>query len=558
MRKPLVTAALCCLLTAAAAGDVIWMQNGKRYEGKATRKGAKVMIELAYGTIEVRAVDVLRIVKTEVVTPPKPKPVDPITKPEPTKKEFAVGYAVMPESVAFMFMRRIAISPKGLGTMEQRQQVARWRDAAHDRIRKTGSRWLTPKEFKTRRETFDRYLAEAKVIMKQRSRIRALSSRTMTSAQKAELRKIVIAGTAKMRTAATNWPDPAIRSFMLGVANFEGAAYPKAVASFRDACELAPYVSAFHQGHALALVEAAEALPSFIRALELAPDSRQVLSDLREGMKAVKGVQTHSPEFERAKAMSAEYQTPKPKTGTTYGFQFRRIKWELPGKFTQTKDNTLPEPDYDRFSFFQAAGVVVGPHAILVDARVAARAQAVYVRVGDRLVTGRPRRAYSSDWEGKGDPPVSLVIVGDCKFTPPAGAPKFKRGTPVTVHSMNHHTEMGGELMKTTGTVKVPKGGKRALDVALRPGDSAAPVLTADGHLVGFLASRAVVAETEGGPDLLLGREGLAGLIARGAKTKSPSYYWMTKRTVVPKPTEGVVFPVVGVFCEKLNKDADK
>ena len=80
----------------------------------------------------------------------------------------------------------------------------------------------------------------------------------------------------------------------------------------------------------------------------------------------------------------------------------------------------------------------------------------------------------------------------------------------------------------------------------------------ADGHLVGFLASRATVADTEGGPDLLLARDGLAGLIARGVKTKSPSYYWMTKRTVVPKPAEGLVFPVYGVFCEKLNKDEGK
>jgi len=558
MRKLVLMTLACCLLVTAAAGDVIWLQNGKRYEGKVTRKGAKVTIELAYGTIEVDAGDVLRIVKAE---PIRPKPKDPVTTVKtPSSDPFNIAQAAMPESVAFLFMRRIVSSPTGLGTADQREQLHRWRDAAHDRIRKAGTRWLTPKEFLVRRKSFDRYLSEALEIMRQRNRIRVLPGRTMKPADKIALQRIVLAAAAKMRSAAANWPDPPLRAFMTGVANYEGGGYVQAASSFRQAVELGPLVPAFNQGYALALKEAdkaTEALPYFIKALELAPESRYVLEDLREGMKAVAGVRTHTPVFQRAKELSGQYKTSTSSSGSHYSY--KRTRWAIPGKFKQARDNTLPIPEYDRFAFRQGPALAVGKNGLLVDTQVVAGAEAVYVRVGDSYATAKARRS-TFDWKGKGDPPVTILIVTDYNFTPVTveAEAKFASGDAVFVDAMNLHTEMGGNIRRTTGKITSAAGGKIALDVVLLPGESAAPVVTTDNRMVGFIAARTDVSQPDGGSNRVLGLDVLSALALRAAKAKPSSYYSLTRRTVTPKDAKGTVFRVYGVFTEKLNKDADK
>ncbi len=274
-------------------------------------------------------------------------------------------------------------------------------------------------------------------------------------------------------------------------------------------------------------------------------------------MKAVPGVQTHTPVFERAKALSSQYKTSTSSSGSFYSF--KRTRWAIPGKFKQAKDNTLPIPEYDRFAFRQGAAMAVGRNALLVDTQVVAGADAVYIRIGDSYATAKARRS-TFDWKGKGDPPVTILIVTDYNFTPVTvdAEAKFASGDAVFVDAMDLHTEMGGEVRRATGKITSAAAGKIALDVVLLPGESAAPAVTTDNRMVGFIAARTDVSEPDGGSNRLLGLDVLSGLALRAAKIKPSSYYSLTRRTVTPKDVKGTVFRVYGVFTEKLNKDADK
>ena len=547
MRKLVLAALACFVLAGDAAADVIWLQNGKQYEGKVTRKGKTVVIEMTFGTIEVRDTDVLRIVKAEVTT----KPVDrDLPRQGPEERRFDASRARMPDSVVFYFMRRIVASPTGLGTEDERQQVRRWRDAAHDRIRKIGGQWLGPKAFVSRRKAFDSKLKEAIDIMRERYRIRG-----KTKADEAKRLSLTLSGTAKMQAAASHWPDLLIQMFMTGVAHYEAGAYLKAAGSFEECVKQAPLVAAFHQGYALSLVmthRAADALPSFITMLNLAPDSKEAIELLREGMKAVPGTQTHTPAYEQAKALSAEYRAAK-SSASPYGY--KGVRWILPGKIQKARDNTLPVPEYHRLVFRQGAGVAVGKHALLVDTATVAKADTVIVWINDRYVPARIQKS-TLQWRGKGDPPLTIVTVNEYSFTPVSFdvAAKFAAGDVVTAHTMNFLAEMGPGIHKITGPLKwTTRGPKTPRPVMLRPGDSTGPVLTGDNRLVGFLAAKTDVRLPDGGPDKLWTLGELKLLVERAATIKPATYYWATKRTITVKPAEGTVFPVHGVFCETLE-----
>ena len=547
MRRTAIVTLVCCMLAATAGADVIWLQNGKKYEGKVTHKIKTVLIEMRFGTIEVPASDVLRIVKAEIKDPVK-TPVAP--KYGPDERPFDASRAVMPESVVFLFMRKIAASRTGLGSEEERQQVRRWRDAVHDRVRKVGGEWLGPKEFKPRKEAFDRLLSEAVDIMRQRYRIRG--TKRADELKKESLR---LSAAVKLKSAAMKWPDPLIRKFMTGVAHYEGGAYGKALLSFEACATEAPLVAAFHQGRGLALQKVnrpSEAIAPLIKALQLDPDSKTALAQLQAGMKAVPGPKTHTEDFEQAKAIVAEYKTSS-SPSSPYGY--KGVRWLLPGKIVHARDNTLPVPAYHRLVFRQAAGLAIGAHALLADTAAVAKADLVIVKVGDRYVPARVKKS-TLYWRGKGDPPVSLVTVNEYSFTPASAKTdaKFKARQAMTAHAMNFIAEMGDEMNKTTGPLKRYKEDNKEIPpVSLRPGDSASPVVTADNRMVGFLAARTNVTLPEGGPSKLWTLTDLKKMIDRGVTIKPATYYWATKRTITIKPAKGVIFPVYGVFCETLD-----
>jgi len=298
-------------------------------------------------------------------------------------------------------------------------------------------------------------------------------------------------------------------------------------------------------------------LPHFIRALELDPESRYVLEDLREGIKAVPGTQTHTPVFELAKEISAQYKADSSYSSSSYGF--KRTRWAVPGKFKQAKENTLPIPEYDRFVFRQGAAVAVGTNGLLVDSKVVVGAEVVYIRIGDNYAVARARKS-TFDWKGKGDAPVTILIVTDYNFTPATVDVEtpLKADSAVTVDTMDILTEMGADLRTVTGKITSAAAGKAAVDVTLLPGESAAPVVTVDNRFVGFIAARTDVTEPDGGTNRLLGLDELSALAVRASKIKPSSYYMMSRRTVTPKDVKGTIFRVYGVFTEKLNKDEEK
>ena len=78
MRRPILSLILGVLLAGSAAGDVVYMKNGKAYRGQVTQEGQKVLIKQSLATIAVDMKDVQKIVKSAPpAKPEKDRPIAP-------------------------------------------------------------------------------------------------------------------------------------------------------------------------------------------------------------------------------------------------------------------------------------------------------------------------------------------------------------------------------------------------------------------------------------------------------------------------------------------------
>ena len=91
----------------------------------------------------------------------------------------------------------------------------------------------------------------------------------------------------------------------------------------------------------------------------------------------------------------------------------------------------------------------------------------------------------------------------------------------------------------------------------LLPGESAAPVLTENGTLVGFLASRTDVRIDGAGLSKFFVLGDLADILKRAAKSRRPSPYpsghSRTQRKITPQTASGQTFIVYATFGERLD-----
>ena len=539
-------------VTAALAGaDVVFLNNGKSYEGRVTYKGERIIIDVEYGQLEFMADEVREVVKAKL--PDKPAPTS--TAPPPAESGARATYSAVdvtrPEPVVFLFMRRLSAAKPGRDSFEARSQIDRWRSASHDRLRRIGAQWYGPKEFQARRAAFESNLVAARETARKLKRVRGDKP-----AERKKRKKLRVALGGELLTAAQKWADPALRNFLVGAAQYEGGRYHKAEGSFRKCRRQIPMVAAFHQGHGLALVKVGrplEAMEAFARALQLRPGSRDALKLLRDGMQAVPGTRTEEDVFQRAKKLDSRYEASSGGSSSSR----KRMRWLLPGKVEHARDGTLPVPQYDRLTVRQAPGVAVGKHALLVDAAAVTGASEVLVRIDGNTLTPAKLGRRRSSRKGVALPPLAVVMVSDYEFTPAGFSPEatLPAGQTAAIHRLGIFAEMGSVIdVVHAEAAASPDSDATGLSAGLRPGDAASPVLTADGQLVGFLAGRTDPAERSGGPDKLYGSAALAPLVKRAAKS-SPrrSYSGSAKRTGPSAPAGGRIFIVYAIECETLH-----
>jgi hypothetical protein len=537
---------ICLALAAPAAGDAVMMKDGAVYRGEVTQQGGKVMIKQGLATIAVDAKDVDKIIKSaagaEVAPPPTSVPTVSLDMARPTGPE---AY-IRPESHVFLEMREQAALGAGAANFAAGEKIKTWQAKVHDSERRVGARWMSPKDCEHQRDEFKDKLAKASGLA---SKIRQTGS--ASSGGKADQAKLRRSLSEEFRLAARLWPDPLLSDFLEALAYLEGQNTAEALRGFRACAVTAPRVAAFRQGQAIALGlrdERMDALAAALEALQLQPDSRDAFDLANETLMTTPGKFTLEPACVLAKSIVDQYDPP------AKGSVIARtgISWLMPGRAWVSRENLLPTPPYERLTFRQAVGIPAGPNALLVDRSAMKDALEVFVAVDAKtlvpahIVPGGSNVAV----KGKEPPPVDLIAVEDLTFTPleevEEGAAGGGKGVQVTGASVGIFEEMGSELRPLAGTLDAGAGeGDAKLTARLAPGEVTAPVITKDGHLMGFLEGRTDAMADGGGPDRFIPVSLADDLIKRAARPLGSSGgYARVKRKVVAKPAPGQFFLV--------------
>ena len=584
MRRCIVALLVCALLAASAGADVVYMQDGTTHKGEVTRDGGKVRIVTDAGLVVVSAADVLYVASSKPTTKPATRPAQPPTVPPmpetprapvrpragkgegdfvPTRVRFQLSRVTRPESIIFMLMRNLDATPPGDKANDLRKQIEQWQIAAHDRKRKTTGKWYTPGDFTRRRQAYTRRLAEANDFAKQARAIRG-----DTAKEKAERSALETEANRHLVDAARAWPDSLIRYFLTGIAYYRSKSYQQAISAFGECCRQAPRVAAFHQGYGMALMDAnrqTDGLASFIRALQLQPDSHDALEMVIKGMQAVPGSQTRSVPYQRAVKLRRLYaDTSAPRSGSSYN---RGTRWLMPQKGSSysrgwtDREGTLPTPPYDRLVFMQAVGVPVAKDTLLVDESIVKNALAVFIQIDETTIVpaaGRRTTSYRSYRTTPASVPLTTVRVEGHAFTPAVGAepPKPAAGADVVLYGLGVFEEMGSEVRAVPARIAtVADDGAIKITEALSAGDATGPILTPQGRLLGFIAGKTDATGTNGGPDVTIQYAQIAPLIEKLQKaSRSYSGYGRVKRQQAqPAPAGGKFFTVHAIFSETFE-----
>ncbi len=554
MRKAAAVILVLTVLVGDGVGDIVYLRNGKKHVGEVVRKGDKVHIKVRYGVIEVDASEILRIQPQEPTTEPAVEKDAPPLPTGPGRTVFTVQNATQPEPIIFTYMRNLSTTPAGEDSYRVRREIERWRIMGHDRKRKVAQVWIGPDDFMRRRLAFLLYLKEAEDLYRQVKR-----SSPRTPGEQADQRRLQQQAAAKFLQAAKSWADPTIKQFLMGIAFDLKGEHRPAEAAFRRCCERAPRVAGFHQGHGMVLLELERhlgAVAAFSEVLRLQPDSALAVQLVREAMRKTPGGYMKRPEYMTALYLVSRYDDSQPKISR------RGTNWLVPGKGWEVRDPVgLPTPPYDRFVFKQAVAVPVGERMLLVDEAVIKGALEVFVRIDEgTLVRGNVRRTGGSSRRKGLTAPLALVSVDDVRFILLAADPNEELTAPqsATVYAMNVYEEMGSKVRRIEATVDPPQsGGSPGVSVALAPGESASPIVTGDGRLVGFLAGKTDAMVDGGGADELIPVSRFAALLKR-ARSRSRAgfraYGARAKRTVAPREVKGDHFVVLATFGELLRK----
>jgi len=585
----LVVAAWACL----APGDIVYIRGGGRHEGTVRREGETVFVEIDDGeVVEIPADQVLYISTSSLAdlpdeaadngetAPPAddgtgetgdelvaPPPAPPASADDftggitPAAQTFSMDEATRPESIAFILMRQAAAAETPRQAREIARQVQQWQAAAHDRQRRVGGQWLRPGDFTRSRQRFGELLVEARKTAKELADVD--DDDQDADEKRADLRGAL---NTKLLRVAGVWIDDDIRMFLTGIAHYQTESYSLAIQAFERCRNAHPIVSAYQQGHGLALMKMPDreldALAAFLDELRLDPDNKLALLRVADAMENVPGTRIRDAWFTQAEEMVAQY----PESA----FRIKRkLVWHMPGeKDWSTKTGSLPVPLYDRLVYRQGIAVPIGSHTLLLDKEVLRDALAVFVLLDDgTIVPATILSQRSSD----GVVPLALVRTNEATFQAVAVSEdaQFHTGSAVATYGLSIFPEMGTAPRRIVGKITaVPPEpaddddgdddaaegleGAIELDIALAPGESASPVLTGDKRLVGFLAGRTNFRRDNGGEDELIPFTDIVPLVEEARKSSSRSSSRI-KRQFEPIATEATTFVVYCISSETLD-----
>ena len=571
-RRVILIIAICMLSALQAEGATVYTVSGETYKGKVTKEGGKFIVETSGGRVVLKAKMVVHIEYTEPVKPdPRLAPIttQPSTTTQPDvviassllkSGAMVLGDSTRPEPIIYMYMRALAVAPAGQESARLRKQVDLWRVHAHDRLRKAGKKWLTPKDFIRHRKKFVELLAESEKLRKLGGQTRRYSSSKPPVPLTAKQKRYQYEAIENLYMAGRSWADPPMQYFLVGIAQMHARKFDRAETAFKLGVKQAPLLAGLHQGLGLAYAKQYKylsALEAFLETLRLKPDSAEALNLIRETMKLVPGRSIKSALYRRAVEAVAPYTTP-PQTKSTSSYRASYVEWLMPeggkSKSWRVSETTMPTPPYDRMELRQAVGVPLGKHTLVVDARVVDGAMDVFVRIDGVFVPAKVgRSSYSSS---KGKPKIATIYLTERTMTPLKVPTKEQpaKGGPCTIHAIGIFGQMKQNIRSASGTFK-PGGENKpgSVSCTLLPGEATSPVLSANGELVGFLAGKTTVALDGGGPDKLIPLEDVSSTIKRALSSRTSSSrrsYSAAKREFTPEPVKGKTFVVYSILGE--------
>ena len=470
---------------------------------------------------------------------------------QPTDVEFP--RATRPEPVIYTIMRKMRSLPVGPERLRLRDRLRQWRGLAHDGAVKMGARWVTAREMTARRERFGKTLAEAETLLRKAERIRP-----RTKGGRARRTRLRTEGRATLRRAAQTWGDPLIRDFLVGQVALLTGNGALADSLFTKCARRQPTVPAFAQGRAMArakLGRRLDALRDRMTAFRLRNDDYEAYLAVKEAMQAVPGGKIASKAFKEAKEYLELYSPPGERESDRWSRR-RGVRWLMPGDVWQGAKGSLATPAYDRIVARRTVAVPIAADGVLLCDKMAVDGAAeVLLEVARGEYTRvRPLKIGASSLKGLAVP-LTAMYVGGYTFKPvtavgepddesPAGEwPVVKAGDELTTYAHTLPAEMAGSTPRKTKVrvTAVGPAGDIELDGQLQPGESAAPVLTADGALVTFLAGRTDVTAENGGPNLILRPADVARYVAAAVAARRPRRSSGRKGMVVRKgPAEEV------------------
>ncbi len=223
--------------------------------------------------------------------------------------------------------------------------------------------------------------------------------------------------------------------------------------------------------------------------------------------------------------------------------------WLLPGKTVRGKKHALPDLPMDRIVVRQATAVPVAEHILLVDERILADAQEVFVQVDAETLVAASFRRLSSNRQG--NVPVAMITVPDYIFQPlPLHMSSPQRRQSRQASTVNVYAEMGGDIR--TLPVKIFSDSNEFTTEptpALAEGESAGWVLTENDELAGVLVRDLDAMKDSPAENVYLAAD-LAPLLKRLPRSTTAS---RRQRTITPKKITGTLFLVYAVHGERLS-----
>jgi hypothetical protein len=491
MHKGLVMALTALVLAGAARADTVYLRDGRELSGKVTKASGKVILEMAYGTVEFPESEVLIVAYGSSSQPAGPPPAqEPGTRAAlrvETAARWDINQADIPEPIVFMLSRQMELARGDPAAEGLAGQIKQWRIAVHEGKRKFRDQWLSRDDRRRLIGEFHKHLKNAQENARQ-----ARSVFGTAAADLAKKKQLAADGEQSLYRAAGIWPDGLTSDFLTAVLDLRAGKSKPAESRLRRCVEQEPLLAGFHQGRGLALVgskQALAALAEFVLCLQLRDDSPEPIRLIEETCKEVPGAQVKDPIYLGAQELLGQYDKPR------YAYRpYGGMPWLMPGTGWQSRDDTLFVPPYERILCKQALAIPVTEDGVMVvDKSAIAGAELVYVQVApDLLVRAEVvRSSYAYSSTRKADVPAAFIRASGVTFTPvdltrPAA---LKPDQTVTFRAANCYREMGTEIRAGQARVAEVTGGVATLEGGLLPGEGLAAVFDGEAF-AGLLTGR--------------------------------------------------------------------